>query len=220
MIITSQKKYETILNFIEQKDLIAIIGCGDCATVCKTGGENEVSDLNERLIGDGYQVKVTMVLSVACNIKAVMSELKEKLSEIKEVNKVVVLACGAGVQTLTDYFQDKDISVLIISGLDSLFLGKTGLKGQFNEYCALCGECTLARTESICTFTRCPKNMMNGPCGGSDEGKCEVDPEKECVWSLIYERAKQKDTLETLSKYLKPKDYRRSLRPRKYNLNE
>lgn len=220
MIITRQKKYETILNFVDRSDRIAIIGCGDCATVCKTGGEDEVAELKEKLSAEGYEVTVTQIFSVACNIKAVMSEIKPNLDEYKKVNKVVVLACGAGVQTLTDYFQDKDISVLIISGLDSLFLGKTGLKGEFNEYCALCGECTLARTESICTFTRCPKNMMNGPCGGSDEGKCEVDPEKDCVWNLIYERAKNKGTLETLDKYLKPKDYRRSLRPRKYNLNE
>jgi len=218
MIITKQKEYQTILNFIDKGDKIAIVGCGDCATVCKTGGEEEVDQLNKKLSDDGYQVVATQVISVTCNIKAVMSEIKGNLHEFEKADKMVVLSCGVGVQTLADYFQDKNIQVMMISGLDSLFLGKTELRGEFKEYCALCGQCTLAQTESICTFTRCPKNMMNGPCGGSDQGKCEVDSDKDCVWSLIYERAEQRGSLELLEKYLKPKDYRKSLRPRRYKL--
>jgi methylenetetrahydrofolate reductase (NADPH) len=57
--------------------------------------------------------------------------------------------------------------------------------------CRMCGDCTLYATGFLCYEAGCPKKMVNGPCGGSVEGYCEVYPGKRrCFWVKVYDRLK------------------------------
>jgi len=218
MIITEKKDYQPIIDSFTKDDVISIIGCGECATMCETGGEKQVRELKDQMTKRGLNVGATLVVSVCCNIKAVMSETKGQINGLKKANKLIVLACGSGVQTVSDNFEKVKDKLDVIPGLNTLFLGKIDFKKEFREYCSLCGECIIDKSESICTFTRCPKGLLNGPCGGSDDGKCEVDQDKDCAWSLVYERAKKRGNVDSLKNYIKPKNFAKAMKPRGYKI--
>jgi hypothetical protein len=122
-----------------------------------------------------------------------------------------VLACGSGVKTVQDNAGDQ----LVLPALDTLFLASVDRQGRFFEGCSLCGECVLAVTAGICPHTECPKDLLNGPCGGVVEGMCEVNQENECAWVRIYTRLKEQKRLHVLKKISKPKDHSMSTQPRK-----
>ena len=120
---------------------------------------------------------------------------------------IVVLACGNGVQTIAGLFEEKTI----IAGTDTLFLGEISRATEFDKRCNLCGECLTTLFDGICPIARCPKSMLNGPCGGSIEGRCEINPDMSCVWDIIYKRLKKKEKLDYLNIIQKPKDWSKSL---------
>lgn len=180
MIITKQKP--DLLKNLEKYDEILIIGCGNCATICKTGGEEEVKALAEKL---GDRVIGSIVIESPCNLKFLKRDLKPSIYNNAKV--IVALCCGVGAQTIVE-FTNKEV----IPGLDTLFLGEVGVKGKFYERCRACGICILYETGGICPISRCAKKLLNGPCGGMANGKCEVgDYSKDCVWVLIYKRLKE-----------------------------
>jgi hypothetical protein len=123
--------------------------------------------------------------------------------ELKNSSKVLVLACGNGVQTLAGLLTDKEI----IAGTDTLFLGEISHVNEFNKRCVMCGECLLDLFGGLCPVSICPKSMLNGPCGGSSQGKCEINPQVECVWDRIIQNLKKQGALQTLSVIQKPKDW-------------
>ena len=210
MIITKQKKFEDLLNSVG-KGPVFILGCNECATLCHTGGEEEVLAMKDAFEKKQVHVSGWVVLEPACHLnndKRLLRSFKEELSKSK---KILVLACGNGVQTITEIFDDKDI----ISGTDTLFLGEIKRVNEFDKRCDMCGECLLDLFGGLCPVSRCPKSMLNGPCGGAKGGKCEINPDIDCVWDQIYNRLKQSGKLHLLDEIQKPKDWSKSLEMRR-----
>ena len=205
MIITRQKKIDCIIDLVSEGPVF-IIGCSECATVCKTGGEEEVKKMKEDLEKEKIKVTGWIILDPACHFLNDKRLLKNKQEEIKIAKKILVLACGNGVQTVAEIIKNADV----ISGTDTLFLGEIKRIGDFEKRCDMCGECIQDLFDGLCPIARCPKAMMNGPCGGSIDGKCEVSKDIDCVWDIIYNRLKEKNQLDRLMKIQKPKDWSKS----------
>jgi len=207
MIASKQKPFQEILQSLEGEEKIFIVGCGDCATICHTGGEEEVWEMEEKLNSHGKKVVGTVVIDVACHtlkVRSIFNELKEQIGQADGL----LLACGAGVQSASQVTEKT-----VHPGLDSLFLANIRRHGEFTERCSMCGQCILDLTRGICPVTRCPKGLINGPCGGAKDGKCEVDPQRECCWVEIYERLKKRGELDRLRCYQPPKDFERTVKP-------
>lgn len=208
MIVSKQKPFTEILATLEPVSRIFLIGCAKCATVCKSGGEEQLWQMQEDLTAAGKEITGSLVIDEACHMLRVQRDLRSKEEQVKSAEALLVLACGAGVQSVSAA-SDR----LTVAGLDTLFLGNIRRFGQFEQRCSLCGHCILNETGGICPVTICPKGLLNGPCGGMDEGKCEVNPEAECAWSQIYQRLHDRGEQTPLSTTNPPRDFSRNLRP-------
>jgi ferredoxin len=202
MIITKQKDIIELLRSIDSKPVF-LIGCNECATLCHTGGKDEVLALKEALVKKQIPVSGWVVLEPACHLLNDKRMLKEYTTELSKTEKVLVLACGNGIQTIADLLSEKEI----IAGTDTLFLGEISRANEFDKRCMLCGDCLLDNFEGFCPITRCPKSMLNGPCGGSSNGNCEINKEMECVWDCVIQKLKKKGKLDVLLAIQKPKDW-------------
>ena len=210
MIITEQKQYKDILKSLEGAEKVYIIGCGRCATSCETGGEEQVKEIAGKLKKDGKKIVGASVVEAPCDERLVKKFSRDEKEKIKKAQATLVMGCGAGVQTVAEI-----VGLPSYPALESLFLGKTKRLGEFYELCTMCGSCVLSDTGGICPVARCSKHLLNGPCGGSDEGKCEVDSHLDCAWYLIFKRLEEMGQLEKMKKYQKPKDFSAVIRPRK-----
>ena len=197
MIITRQKAIDELLKILAHKKSMFIVGCGDCAATCKTGGEPEVRAMAEMLKNAGKEVTGWVVPETACvSAQAKMAFAKAK-DALAKSECVLVLACGSGVQCVKNNLRFK---IDVFPGCDSLFAALVNPDGTFREVCSTCGECLLDLTAGICPVTRCSKALRNGPCGGQSRGKCEVDRTRDCAWVLIYNELKDKGALEVMKK--------------------
>ena len=209
-VITAQKPIEEIKEFLEQDEKVYIIGCGTCSTMCHTGGKKETLEMKETLQAAGKEVVGWMVIPTPCD-EVTEYALKEDAETIQKADTILVMACAFGIQTVAS-FSDKPT----YPALDTLFLGQdNGEIGVFSEICRQCGECILAWTGGICPVTICPKGLLNGPCGGTSDGKCEEDPDKDCAWTLIYNRLEKLGRLDAMRKYYPPKNHQKVQRPGK-----
>ncbi|MFC1755472.1 methylenetetrahydrofolate reductase C-terminal domain-containing protein [Thermoproteota archaeon] len=216
MIITKQKDFKAILGLLEGKKNIFLVGCGECATTCKTGGEKEILDMKKKLEGSGKSVSGFAIPDATCVASQVKMAMAKNRKVLADNDAVLVFSCGSGTQA----FQENDRSDLIVySGNDTLFAASVDSKGNFSEVCSGCGDCVLDLTNGICPITRCPKGILNGPCGGQKEGKCEVDRTKDCVWINIYKIKAQKNKISELHKVNKPRDHKKALRPHSLDVN-
>ena len=206
--ITKQKSLEEIEQQLEGLGRVYIIGCGTCTTMTKTGGIEEVLDMKDRLQDMGKIVTGWTVIPIACDEMTEVS-LRENNEAIQNANCILVMTCGLGVQRVGSYI-DKPV----IPALDTLFIGLEDSPGNFHEVCAQCGQCVLGWTAGICPITACHKHLLNGPCGGTNNGKCEVDKEKDCAWTLIYQRLKEQGRLDLMRKYQSIKNSQVVPRPR------
>ena len=211
MIITRQKDLKEILKFIGARTRVFIVGCGECSTTCKTGGEDDVKKAIKALEAEGKTVTGYSIPSAPCVAAKVKVELTKNRKAIESSEAVLVFACGLGIQSVKDNLRlDRPIH----TGCDTLFMGQVDSKNAFLERCSACGDCVLELTGTICPVTRCPKSLLNGPCGGQDKGKCEVDKDKDCVWILIYNELKKQDKLHLFRQVKPPKDNSKSAKPR------
>lgn len=211
MIIAERKPMEEIKLMISPYKKLLLVGCGTCVTVCWVGGEKEVGILASqlRLAGsmEGKEVSVLEATVERQCEKEMVAELRDKVAEVEAV---VSLACGAGVQTMAEVFEDKPI----LPAVNTTFIGMPEKEGLWVEMCGACGDCFLDRTGGICPMVRCAKGLLNGPCGGTRKGgKCEIDPEKDCAWTLIYRRLDKQGRLDLMRKYYPPKNFRAVKRP-------
>jgi hypothetical protein len=206
--ITKQKPLEEIKQQLDGLERAYIVGCGTCATMTKTGGRDEVMAMKECLQGLGKMVTGWTVIPTACDGMTEAS-MRENNGAIRGANCVLVMSCALGVQRVGSYI-DKPV----IPALDTLFIGVEDSPGYFHEICDQCGHCVLGYTAGICPITACHKGLLNGPCGGTNNGKCEVDKEKDCAWTLIYNRLKAQDRLDIMKKYQPPKNSQLVPRPR------
>lgn len=207
MIVAERKLIEEIVKMLTGHKVIMIAGCGECTTVCFAGGERELGILASQLRllwkKQGKEIEIIeQTIKRQCE-KEFVDELKEN---IQRVDAVLSLGCGAGVQFISEIFP----SSAVYPALNTKFIGVTQEAGIWSERCLACGECILDRTGGICPITRCSKNLLNGPCGGSQEGKCEIDKELDCAWQLIYDRMKLLGRLEELEQIQSIKDWSKS----------
>ena len=209
MIITKLKSIEEILKLLGNKESIFIIGCGACASACFTGGENECNELKKKLEEVGKRVTGYTVIDETCHIPLVKKELRKHNDKLEKTDSFIVLACGAGTQAVSSSFINKPV----YPGVDTCFLGTIERVGNFTEYCSMCGECIIGDTAGICPVTRCGKGLLNGPCGGVINGKCEINIDNDCVWVLIYNRLKAMGELNRFKNIHNPKNHLKRIKP-------
>ena len=213
MIIAERKPMEEIRQLVAPYKKVLVAGCGTCVTVCWAGGEKEVAMLASQLrLAAGRKGKEISVLEATVERQCereMVAEIKEKVAE---ADAVISLACGSGVQTMAEMFEDKPV----FPGVNTTFIGMPDREGLWIEMCGACGDCFLDRTGGVCPVVRCAKGLLNGPCGGTRRGgKCEIDPDKDCAWVLIYRRLEKQGRLDVMRKYYAPKNYRAVKRPGK-----
>jgi hypothetical protein len=197
MILTSKKPQAEILESLNGAGIIFIIGCAGCASRSKTGDEKAALEIKDFLLSNGKKVSGHIILPSACNLQNVEKFLGQN-ENFKTADTALILACGTGAQAVGEIF-DKNI----VPALNSDFISTTG--GAHKNFCSACGNCVLAFTQGICPKTRCPKKLLNGPCGGFVCGNCEVDKDRKCAWVLIYEKLKKKGKLDDFVKsYISP----------------
>jgi ferredoxin len=187
MIKAEQKPIDEILKYLDPYNKILLSGCGACVTVCHAGGEKEVGLLASGLRMARQKIGKKIEVLEITPTRQCEPEFALELSEtIEKVEAVLSIACGVGVQTLVRHFP----KIPIFPGVNTSFLGETITQGVWEERCQACGNCVLEKTGGICPISRCAKQLLNGPCGGSSKGKCEIKREADCAWQLIYDRLK------------------------------
>ena len=208
MIVAERKSIPELVDILKEHKRILVLGCGTCVTVCLAGGEREVSIISS-------------ALRIAAQVKGLDFEIDELTIErqcdnvfieqaaeaIEKSDAVLSLGCGAGVQAIAERYANKPV----YAGLNTAFLGVLEERGVWAEKCAACGSCVLHDYGGICPITRCAKHMMNGPCSGSREDRCEVRPDRTCAWQLIYQRLKGIGQLDRLKKMEPAKNWSTSL---------
>jgi len=207
--ITKQKPIEEITGLLNQSSKVFIIGCGTCTTMTRTGGHPEVIRMMDQIKEAGKSVTGWMMIPVACD-ELTHEALEENKKAIDDADTLLVMTCAFGVQTVA-----MNLEKPVIPALDTMFIGKEKSPGVFDEACLQCGECVIAYTAGICPVAGCHKGIVNGPCGGTDKGKCEVDSEKDCIWTLIYNKLETMGNLDNMRKYQPPKKYNVELKPGK-----
>ena len=204
MIVAERKPIDEIRAFIENCKKILLVGCNECVTVCYAGGKKEVeilaSALKMAFMKEGKELEITEVtLERQCDHEY----LEEIRGFIDEYDAVISLACGVGVQFLAE----KYLQIPVFPGVNTLFMGVTEERGVWSERCQGCGQCILGQTAGICPISRCAKRLLNGPCGGSTKGKCEINPELDCAWQLIIDRLKELGRLDDYDELMPIKDW-------------
>ncbi len=203
--ITQLKPTEEIMHSLAKCRQVYLLGCGTCATMCHTGGKSEVLAMKQKLEAAGKKVTGWMVIPTACDVLT-RDALKEKTKEIEAADCILVMTCAFGVQTVVRYAVKS-----VYPALNTLFTGSEETPGEFIEVCLQCGGCVLGQTAGICPLVRCAKGLLNGPCGGSVEGRCEVSPDIACAWQLIYDRLAALGRLDELEEIEPVKDWSTSL---------
>lgn len=207
----TQAKPESELNrLLEGSARLFIIGCGTCVTLTHTGGEPEVLAMREQLQQQGKMVTGQVVVPVACDNMS-RELLKDNQNLLQQADTLLVMTCAFGVQTVARQFKK-----FIIPALDTLFIGKETGVGCFDEICIQCGTCIIGETGGICPVTTCHKGLVNGPCGGTNKGKCEIDSAKDCAWTRIYNRLNELGRLEAMRRYQAPRNHLGEPTPGKY----
>jgi hypothetical protein len=208
MITGEQKPVQEVLEIVKPYKNLLILGCGTCVKTCFAGGEDEVAVLASalRLVYKKDSKKIN-IRELTIERQCENEFIQESAGEVAQCDAVLSLACGAGVQAMAKRFED----VPILPGVNTTFIGIQETEGIFTEECSGCGNCELATFGGICPVTRCAKKLMNGPCGGSQDGKCEIDPGTDCAWNLIIERLTRLGQMDNLKKIIPPKNWNTSL---------
>jgi hypothetical protein len=204
MIVADKKPIEEIIEQVKDCKKLLVLGCNECVTVCEAGGKKEVGILASALrmyyANQGVDAQVDEVtLERQCD--------HEYLEEIRDIadkyDAIVSIACGVGIQ----FTAEKYHSIPVFPGVNTCFLGATEKRGLWTERCQACGKCILAYTGGICPVSRCAKRILNGPCGGSSKGKCEISKETDCAWQLIIDRLKAINRMDLYEKLFDLKDW-------------
>ena len=216
MIVGERKTFEQIWDSVKGFKSLLVLGCGTCVAVCQSGGEKEVgllaSELRMKSRMDGLEIKIgEATIERQCD-REFFDSIKDKA---KEYDAILSMACGAGVQFTSEVLEP----IRVYPALNTRFIGVTEAEGNWAERCRACGNCIVGDYGGICPMTICAKGLVNGPCGGSKNGKCEAGQEKDCAWVLIYNRLKRQDRLDNLRAPAATKDYSKQTHPGRY-INE
>ncbi len=207
MIVADRKPFDEILNSIKDYKKIMLMACGGCVTICFSGGAKAAELLASQIkIARKKQGNNIEIIECTPERQCEYEFIDAFKEQIDSVEAVLSIACGVGVQTMSEHIPD----TTTIPGLNTKFMGYPVEHALWQERCAGCGDCVLDWTGGLCPIARCAKRLFNGPCGGSSDGKCEVDKDIDCVWQLIYDRLKKLDKLDNLIAVRKVKDWRTS----------
>jgi len=210
--ITRVKPMEAVLRGLEGYDRVFIAGCGTCATMCRTGGVDEVAAMSKALEEAGKLVTATLVIPTACDTLT-HECMEQNRGAMEDAQVALVMSCAFGVQTVAGY-----VGRPVQPALDTLFFGLETTPGHFSEVCMQCGDCVLADTAGICPVTSCHKGLLNGPCGGTNNGMCEIDSSIDCAWTLIYNRLKEIGRIDLMRTTCKPKNFHAMAKPGKVDI--
>ena len=204
MIVAERKPLDEIIGFVKNCKKILLVGCNECVTVCCAGGKKEVGILASALkmdsMKEGKELEVTEVtLERQCDPEYVEQIAKD----YDQFDAIVSMACGVGVQEIAMRYKDKPV----FPALNTSFMGASEKQGIWAERCQGCGECVLGITGGICPVARCSKRLFNGPCGGSTNGKCEINSDVDCAWQLIWDRLKELGLEDTYEEIIPAKDW-------------
>ncbi|MBW1713083.1 MAG: methylenetetrahydrofolate reductase C-terminal domain-containing protein [Deltaproteobacteria bacterium] len=204
MIVGQRKPLSEITEMIAPHRRVLLVGCGGCVTVCNAGGRKEVAVLASALKvaarRTGHELEIEeYTLERQCDPEY----LEELRPIIDKFDAVLSMACGAGVQFLGERYLDKPV----YPALNTTFIGVALGNGSWSERCQACGNCLLGLTGGICPVSRCAKRLFNGPCGGSTQGHCEINPQVDCAWQLVYDKLKAMGKLDDLEQFIPPKDW-------------
>ena len=207
MIVAEQKPMEEIIECISEYNRILLVGCNECVTVCAAGGRKEVGILSSALqmafMKEGKTLEVKEItLERQCDPEYV----EELVTHIDQAEVVLSMACGCGVQEIAKRFSAKSV----FPALNTKFMGASERQGVWAERCQGCGDCILGLTGGICPVARCSKRLLNGPCGGSTGGNCEISEDVDCVWNIIWERLKSLGMEDRYEEVMTAKDWRPS----------
>jgi ferredoxin len=204
VIVGRRKPLEEIVTLVEPYQRLLILGCGTCVTVCMAGGLKEAEETASLLRlcrqEQGRALEAKAVVAERVCEREYLESVEEACAEAEAI---LSLACGVGTQVLAAYRPDW----IVLPGLDTCFYGYPEAPGLWKEMCLGCGNCVLHLTGGICPVARCGKGLLNGPCGGSVKGKCEVRPDLDCAWQLIWERLEKMERLDLFDRIQPPKDW-------------
>ncbi|MFC1847801.1 methylenetetrahydrofolate reductase C-terminal domain-containing protein [Chloroflexota bacterium] len=205
MIVGERKPFDEIKESVQGYKKLLIAGCGTCVSVCMAGGEKEVELLATQLrMANKLEGREVEIGEVTIQRQCDREYIEPILEKAKGYDAVLSMACGAGVQLMADMLDP----IPLIPGLNTRFIGIAEEEGVWAERCRACGKCVLGEYAGICPIARCPKSILNGPCGGSQGGRCETDPNRDCAWALIYDRLSKRGDLDKIIRVAPPKDFR------------
>jgi ferredoxin len=207
MITAERKPIEEILESIRPYQRILLVGCNECVTVCAAGGRKEVGILSSALQMAFMQSGRTLEVKEITLERQCDPEYVEELAvDIDHAEAVLSMACGCGVQEIAKRFRNKPV----YPAVNTAFMGASERQGMWAERCQGCGDCVLGLTGGICPIARCSKRLLNGPCGGSNNGKCEISSDVDCGWQLIWDRLKALGMQDRYEEVMPAKDWRTS----------
>ena len=202
MILSEQKPFEEIVGFLEGEKSVFILGCNGCAQSSGSGGSVQVEEMKNKLEEAGKKVTGTKVIDFLCEKALVKSGLRGRVDEVVAADSILVMTCGIGVQAVA-----ASLNKVCHPACNTINLGGSRGEWRGSERCQECGQCLLDYTGGICPITACTKSLVSGACGGASNGKCEVSPDRDCGWELIYNRLKAKNQLDKLKAFINPLDH-------------
>ncbi len=205
MITAEQKPMQEIIQYLAPYSKILLVGCNECVTVCAAGGRKEVGLLASALhLNSLKQGKTIDIKEITLERQCDPEYVEELTAYIDSADAVLSMACGCGVQTIAARFKEAHV----YPAVNTKFMGASLSQGVWAERCQGCGDCMLGITAGICPVSRCSKSLLNGPCGGTSNGQCEIGPETDCAWRLIWERLKELGIQDRYEELVDAKDWR------------
>ncbi|HJX12932.1 MAG TPA: methylenetetrahydrofolate reductase C-terminal domain-containing protein [Dehalococcoidales bacterium] len=202
MILSEPKPFEEITGYLEGEKSVFILGCNGCAQSSGSGGPVQVAEMKGKLEGAGKKVTGTKVIDFLCEKALVKSGLRGRVDEVAAADSILVMTCGIGVQAVA-----AAVNRVCHPACNTVNLGGSRGEWRGSERCQECGQCLLDYTGGICPLTACTKSLVSGACGGASNGKCELSPDKDCGWELIFNRLKAKNQLARLKVFINPLDH-------------
>lgn len=213
VVITTKKPDEEVFEVLQNYKVkkLTVVSCGTCAALCQTGGTEGAEEWRKKLEEKGYEIEAVIVSEDVCDNRVMKKDLRKIDDEVRASDAILTLSCGLGVQSIVEVIQDKYPKKPVLVSNNTKFIGMTERIGRFYLRCRACGDCLLNYTGGICPIATCAKGLMNGPCGGMVDGKCEVDNYKrDCGWILIFNRLKAIGRLDLFSMLRDARDWSES----------
>jgi len=213
VVITTQKPDEEVFEALENYGVkkLTIVSCGTCSALCQTGGTEKASEWQQKLLEKGYEIEAVIVSEDVCDNRVMKKDLRKIDEEVEASDAILTLSCGLGVQSIVEVLQKKHPEKPVLISNNTKFIGMTERIGRFYMRCRACGDCYLNYSGGICPIATCAKGLMNGPCGGMVDGKCEVgNYQRDCGWILIFNRLKAIGRLDLFNQLHDARDWSES----------